>query len=377
MEAYSVSFTLGRGSLAHNLRTGSGKRDHVDPEKTRTNNITFVNEPLRDAYLHVFGEAQKKYALKRGCEEPDYYAKIRKSRGASKMHGEIIIQFGDQEHCPPLEQCQKMQQRFFELFRERHPNFYIFCATFHGDEPGAPHTHIDFIPFADGYTHGLERQYSLHRALQMAGYSSSNADFTRWVRDMKDLMAEVLKEYGCEREEVGNRDRHLNIHDYKEAMNLADIEAERIVTQARKEAELMLENARESAGLLRKRLPVERLEQARKTAGQLHEILSEPLARLVQAIRPLNRRRKLFSRALQLLDEGMRSDGSLYLDPQKQKAFRDELRKIEGQVNEQDGELTRVREYTDEILLQAARTSDELEEDVEKILSTLEKDYVE
>ena len=69
----------------------------------------------------------------------------------------------------PEEIGYKVMRRYIETWEERNPHLYLCGAYFHGDEQGVPHVHADFIPWADGYKRGPDRQCSIGKALAQQG----------------------------------------------------------------------------------------------------------------------------------------------------------------------------------------------------------------
>ena len=73
---------------------------------------------------------------------------------------------------------------FYIDFENNYSNLKIVNADFHADEfftngmgqkeYSAPHLHIEFIPFADGFKAGLQRQNSMNKAMKAMGYEGND-----------------------------------------------------------------------------------------------------------------------------------------------------------------------------------------------------------
>ena len=90
-----------------------------------------------------------------------------------------------------------MLREFFKQFKQRNPNLYIIGTYYHDDEQGeAPHIHIDWIPVADGYARGMERQTALDRALQQQGITPDDiTPLEAWTDRERDSMDEIAEIY--------------------------------------------------------------------------------------------------------------------------------------------------------------------------------------
>jgi hypothetical protein len=183
----SISFCQGKkdkAKLRHNRRELISP--NVDPNLI-CNNEVLVRQSLGDAYESVFGEAVKAYNEKQKRKDrkiDDYFEKLFGVK-ADDMKADVVL-IGGNNQCSFFEDIvqvgehadsgighedeelvtQCLREFWYgntELgilpFQERNPNFYIFDAVIHRDEPkGTPHIHIDGIPFADGYNMRAKKQ---------------------------------------------------------------------------------------------------------------------------------------------------------------------------------------------------------------------------
>jgi hypothetical protein len=138
---------------------------------------------------------------------------------------------------------------FFQSFTERNPNLRVFNAVLHMDEPaGAPHLHIDFIPFAEGSKRGLAVKNSMRSAMTAQGFDFQPAaaehaapdngktsepqsrEFTqrygggRWLDSERAALADELQRHGIEHEEKGIRRGNLSVAEYKACAEIVDKE---------------------------------------------------------------------------------------------------------------------------------------------------------
>lgn len=65
----------------------------------------------------------------------------------------------------PDDICEAVLKAYLAAWDARNPHLRLYGAYLHGDEGGAMHMHLDFVPWADGYERGLSVQTSLNRAL--------------------------------------------------------------------------------------------------------------------------------------------------------------------------------------------------------------------
>ena len=105
----------------------------------------------------------------------------------------------------------KVVRRYCETFAERNPNFAVVNINIHGDEMylnkcgkweyGVIHSHVEFIPFAEGYKQGLYRQNSMNKALAAMGikHEKNKCPYEVWCEKerkyLEELTCEMYEEY--------------------------------------------------------------------------------------------------------------------------------------------------------------------------------------
>lgn len=183
------------------------------------NNITIVNQTVREAYEHLFGEAQQKYNTKQKRKDrkiDDYYIhlfgnvpeskqdEVQTNRNNQNSFYEYIVQIGDKDSAGIATNPENAQiataclLEYIEDFQRRNPNLYVFNSVIHLDET-TPHLHIDVIPFSDDYKKGMEKQLSIAKAFEAMGYDkncdNASRDFT--INERK-ILHEICKRHGLE-----------------------------------------------------------------------------------------------------------------------------------------------------------------------------------
>ncbi len=226
----TVSGRIGGGSTGHNSREYS--TNNVDPSRTHLN-IDYCNEPIKDAFHKLFDDALERYNAKQTRSDriiDDYYDKIRSGKQEKPFY-EIIMQVGNKDDTGAAtesgEQAKAILDEYFQGFRERNPNLYVFSAHLHRDE-ATPHLHIDFIPFITGSTRGLDTRVSLKKALLAQGFeggSRSETEWNQWMASEKNALAAVMERHGLEWEHKGTHEEHLSIIEFKKKERTEELEA--------------------------------------------------------------------------------------------------------------------------------------------------------
>ena len=72
----------------------------------------------------------------------------------------------------PDDICFDILHEYIATWDARNPHLRLYGAYIHGDEKGAVHAHLDFVPWADGYQRGMEKQTSIRKALVQQGCES-------------------------------------------------------------------------------------------------------------------------------------------------------------------------------------------------------------
>ena len=226
----TISAEVGKGSVNHNSR--KFKAANVDPERTHLN-VEYCNEPIKQVYHKLFDEALERYNKKQTRSDrriENYYEKIRTGKQEKPFH-ELIIQIGNRDDTGSGteigEQAKAALDEYFQGFRERNPNLYVFSAHLHMDE-ATPHIHIDFVPFTTGSKRGLDTRVSLKQALAAQGFRGGTrgaTEWNQWVQSEKEQLARVMEHHGFEWEQKGTHEEHLSVIDYKKQERTKELAA--------------------------------------------------------------------------------------------------------------------------------------------------------
>ena len=226
----TISAEVGKGSVNHNSR--KFKAANVDPERTHLN-VEYCNEPIKQVYHKLFDEALERYNAKQTRSDrqiDDYYEKIRTGKQEKPFH-ELIIQIGNRDDTGSGteigEQAKAALDEYYQGFRERNPNLYVFSAHLHMDE-ATPHIHIDFVPFTTGSKRGLDTRVSLKQALAAQGFRGGTrgaTEWNQWVQSEKKELAIVMFRHGFEWEQKGTHEEHLSVIDYKKQERTKELAA--------------------------------------------------------------------------------------------------------------------------------------------------------
>ena len=224
----SISGRIDKGSIGHNNRLFIAP--NVDKSRTYEN-ITLVKEDIQQVYHELFDRALDEYNAKQKRKDrriKNYYEHINRSKQEKPFY-EVIFQIGNTEdtHCgtPEAAVATKALRQFVEGFQQRNPNIRVFNAVIHLDEE-TPHVHINFIPFATNQTRGLSTRNSLSKALEQQGFKGEgkmNTCTKQWVEHEKEMLAETMKGYDIEWEQLGTHEQHLDVLDYKKKMRAREV----------------------------------------------------------------------------------------------------------------------------------------------------------
>ena len=265
MKQKSISFCQGKknkAKLRHNRRELISP--NVDPNLIHKNEV-LVRQSLGEAYNTVFGEAVAAYNDKQKRKDrriDDYFEKLFGCK-ADDMKADVVL-IADNKQCSFFEDIvqvgkhgdsgighedeelvtQCLREFWYgnaELgilpFQERNPNFYIFDAVIHRDEPkGTPHIHIDGIPFADGYKTGLSRQNSQSKALEAMGFGNHKDSLNLWRIRERAILEEIINAHGIEKTPEKPSRGSFKTAEYGRLMD--DVHAEVDVEKERLTAEL-------------------------------------------------------------------------------------------------------------------------------------------
>lgn len=228
----TISAEVGKGSVNHNSR--KFKAANVDPERTHLN-IEYCNEPIKQVYHKLFDEALERYNAKQTRSDrriENYYEKIRTGKQEKSFH-ELIIQIGNRDDTGSGteigEQAKAALDEYYQGFRERNPNLYVFSAHLHMDE-ATPHIHIDFVPYITGSKRGLDTRVSLKQALAAQGFRGGTrgaTEWNQWILSEKKELAIAMFRHGFAWEQKSTHEEHLSVIDYKKqerSKELADVE---------------------------------------------------------------------------------------------------------------------------------------------------------
>ena len=226
----TISAMVGKGSVNHNSR--AFKAANVNEERTHLN-INYCNEPIKQVYHKLFDEALERYNAKQTRADrqiDNYYEKIRSGKQEKLFH-EVILQIGNREDTGAEteigERAKAALDEYYQGFRERNPNLYVFAAHLHMDE-ATPHIHIDFVPFTTGSKRGLETRVSLKQALAAQGFKGGSrgaTEWNQWVQSEKEQLARVMERHGFEWEQKGTHEQHLSVIDYKKQERTKELTA--------------------------------------------------------------------------------------------------------------------------------------------------------
>lgn len=271
MSKLSVSFTLGKASVAHGANVEHNNREfvagNIDPKRI-SENVTYVRQDVREAYQELFGKALADYneKQKQPCRRiSDYYKHISESKREEAFY-EIVVQFGDSKTAPcgspNGKAAQKMLDDYVRSFKERNPNLYIFNAVLHMDE-ASPHLHINFIPFyTQGRKNGLQIGVSMKSALDEQGFTAKNFRENRlvaWEESERGVMEKILHRHGFSRDDKGATYAHMDVEKFKKSQD-----EKKIMEALRKSQRISGEDmAKENVRLLKSKL--QQAEHEKKT----------------------------------------------------------------------------------------------------------------
>ncbi|SEL46648.1 plasmid recombination protein [Ruminococcus albus] len=224
----TISGRIDKGSIGHNNRKFIAP--NVDKNRTHEN-ITLIKKDIQSVYHELFDKALDEYNAKQKRKDrriKNYYEHINRSKQEKPFY-ELIFQIGNTEdtHCgtPEATLATKALTDFIKEFQERNPHIRVFNAVIHLDEE-TPHIHIDFVPFATDQKRGLSTRNSLSKALEQQGFVSEGKNVTctkKWIEHEKEMLAEVMKSYGIEWEQLGTHEQHMDVLDYKKKMRAQEI----------------------------------------------------------------------------------------------------------------------------------------------------------
>lgn len=238
MKEKRISFGQGRGSLAHNNREFMA--DNVDPLRT-PQNITFVRQPIGEAYDQLFAESTERYNAKQKRNDRkvqgSYYEHlfgvkpcntVRTAADKRKSFYEDVVQIGKMEDSgygtEDFQLVADCLKEYMEGFQNRNPNFYVFNAVLHMDE-ATPHLHIDYIPVGH-YKRGQDTQNGIAQALKEMGFGEGKQAIARWRAAEVEVLNKICLEHGIKPLAPEKARGTLEVEEYKEQRRQADELAE-------------------------------------------------------------------------------------------------------------------------------------------------------
>ncbi len=227
--AKKISHCQGKGSLTHNKRTFSAA--NVDVSRTK-DNVTFVDQPIDQAYNEIFGAAVERYNAKQkradrristsyfehafNRKTPPPY--VVTSVDKRKSFYEDVVQIGTMDDTgvgsPDGQIAAECLTEYVKGFAARNPNFHVFFSALHLDER-TPHLHIDYIPVGH-YKQGVDTQNGLAQALKEMGYGTGKDAINRWRLAERAVLEQICKEHGIEISAPEKSRGSLTVEQYKE-----------------------------------------------------------------------------------------------------------------------------------------------------------------
>lgn len=209
----------------HNIRDEryTSKQEHIDSSLS-ANNIVICDEPVRQAYDKIFGQAVQDYNARQERKDRRidcYYNKIKHDKRKHPVY-ECIVQIGDKNDTGNTAELEKQALiRFAQTWKDRNPNLYLLGAYIHCDEPdGTVHLHCDYIPVAK-CSNGMSVQNSLNKALQQQGLKSTNINQTAqmsWQTQERNALMSICNDLNINAQLNQERTKgrqHLTTSEYK------------------------------------------------------------------------------------------------------------------------------------------------------------------
>lgn len=289
MKEKRISFGQGKGSLTHNNREFMA--DNVDPLRT-PQNITFVRQPIGEAYNQLFAESTARYNAKQKRNDRkvhgSYYEHlfgvkpcntVRTAADKRKSFYEDVVQIGKREDSgygtEDFQLVADCLKEYMEGFQNRNPNFYVFNAVLHMDE-ATPHLHIDYIPVGH-YKRGQDVQNGIAQALKEMGFGEGKQAIARRRAAEVEVLNAICLEHGIKSLVPEKARGTLEVEEYKEQRRQAD--------------ELALQNVQVEAQIAVKKAVLSttetQLEEQQKLLGDTQEQVREATADLMEQTRKI------------------------------------------------------------------------------------------
>ena len=220
----TVSFHVGSTySRGHNIRDERyvSEQKHIDKSLSVRNEV-IVDEPVREAYKRLFGDALREYNEQQSRADrriENYYDKIKADKRKKPVY-ECIVQIGDKNDTGNLALTEKeVLREYAYTWKKRNPNLELIGAYLHADEPnGTVHLHCDFIPVTSCHR-GMRLQNSFAKALEQQGHKGEKASKTAqmsWQESERAYLERLAKSYGVDvKANQGLTHRHLSVAEYQ------------------------------------------------------------------------------------------------------------------------------------------------------------------
>lgn len=200
------------------------KNSHIDTTKSDENKY-LIQKDLKELYQEEFGLVLEKYNTKQKRKDrkiDDYFEHIKASKKTA-LQQEMIVQIGDKDDfikSPNYkEYANDILEKWVEGFEKRNPQLKVYNAVIHNDE-ASPHLHINFVPVAEDYKRGLEKQVSFDRAIiQQDSKLDKTRPFDDWREKEVNELEKSLSEFGLKRKIVG-KNEFKDVNEYKEKKDL-------------------------------------------------------------------------------------------------------------------------------------------------------------
>lgn len=248
---------------------------NVDVFRT-PDNITFVCQPIGEAYDQLFKESTERYNAKQKRNDRkvhgSYYEhlfgvkpcnNVRTAADKRKSFYEDVVQIGKKEDSgygtEDFQLVADCLKEYMEGFQKRNPNFFVFNAVLHMDE-ATPHLHIDYIPVGH-YKRGQDTQNGIAQALKEMDYGEGKMAIAKWRAAEVEVLNKICLEHGIKPLAPEKARGTLEIPEYKEKRKQAD--------------ELAEQNAQAEAALTEKQAKSEKLDaQIEKKTATVNAIMS-------------------------------------------------------------------------------------------------------
>ncbi len=267
MKEKRITFSQGKGSISHNNREFVA--NNVDPLRT-PDNITFIAQPIAEAYDQLFRESTERYNAKQTRNDrkiSNYYEHLFGCKPCStikvnaldqKSFYEVIVQVGKKEDTGIGTGDDKIAaeilKEYMEGFQKRNPNFYVFNAVLHMDE-ATPHLHFDYIPVGH-YKRGQDTQNGIAQALKEMGWGGGKMAIARWRDSETEVLNNICREHGIEPLPPEESRGTLEVEEYKEQRRKADaLAAENVQVSAK-----LNESKSELEKITKKKVDIEKIE---------------------------------------------------------------------------------------------------------------------